>query len=98
MAKLSANYELVFIIDPAQGEEGVAALTEKFKTLIEQNASDVVVDEWGKRKLAYAINYVTEGNYVLITFRSAPDFPRELDRILHITDGIIRSMIVCKDE
>ena len=98
MAKISANYEVVFIIDPAQGEEGVAALTEKFKTLVEQNSSAMEVEEWGKRKLAYAINYITEGYYVLISFTSAPEFPKELDRILRITDGGIRSMIVCKDE
>lgn len=98
MAKISANYEVLFIIDPAQGEEGVAALTEKFKTLVEQNSSATEVEEWGKRKLAYAINYITEGYYVLINFTSAPDFPKELDRILRITDGILRSMIVCKDE
>lgn len=98
MAKISANYEVVFIIDPAQGEEGVAALTEKFKTLVEQNSSAMEVEEWGKRKLAYAINYITEGYYVLISFTSAPEFPKELDRILGITEGIMRSMIVCKDE
>ena len=98
MAKISANYEVVFIIDPAQGEEGVAALTEKFKTLVEQNSSAMEVEEWGKRKLAYAINYITEGYYVLISFTSAPEFPKELDRILRITDGVIRSMIVCNDE
>ena len=98
MAKISANYEVVFIIDPAQGEEGVAALTEKFKTLVEQNSSAMEVEEWGKRKLAYAINYITEGYYVLISFTSAPEFPKELDRILRITDGVIRSMIVCQDE
>ena len=98
MAKISANYEVVFIIDPAQGEEGVAALTEKFKTLVEQNSSAMEVEEWGKRKLAYAINYITEGYYVLISFTSAPEFPKELDRILRITDGVIRSMFVCKDE
>ena len=98
MAKISANYEVVFIIDPAQGEEGVAALTEKFKTLVEQNSSAMEVEEWGKRKLAYAINYITEGYYVLISFTSAPEFPKELDRILRITDGVIHSMIVCKDE
>ena len=98
MAKISANYEVVFIIDPAQGEEGVAALTEKFKTLVEQNSSAMEVEEWGKRKLAYAINYITEGYYVLISFTSAPEFPKELDRILRITDDVIRSMIVCKDE
>mgnify|MGYP003236900705 CR=1 FL=1 len=100
MAKISANYEVVFIMDGRLPEEQVAALTEKFKTLVEQNNGGEVVkvEEWGKRKLAYAINYITEGYYVLISFTSAPDFPKELDRILGITDGIIRSMIVCKGE
>ena len=98
MAKISANYEVVFIIDPAQGEEGVAALTEKFKTLVEQNGTLAEVDEWGKRHLAYPINDLTEGYYVLMTFKSKPEFPRELDRILRITDGVMRSLIVCKDE
>jgi len=94
MAKISANYEVVFIMDGRLPEEQVAALTEKFKTLVEQNSTAMEVEEWGKRKLAYAINYITEGYYVT----SAPDFPKELDRILGITDGIIRSMIVCKGE
>lgn len=98
MAKVSANYEVVFIIDPAQGEEGVAALTEKFKALVEQNGSNVEVEEWGKRKLAYSINHITEGHYVLISFTSSAAFPKELDRILGITEGVIRSMIVCKGE
>ena len=98
MAKVSANYEVVYIIDPAQGEEGIAALVAKFKTLAEQNGSDVVVEEWGSRKLAYPINYKTEGYYVLMSFTSGPEFPKELDRILGITEGIMRSMIVCKGE
>ena len=98
MAKISANYEVVFIIDPAQGEEGVAALTEKFKTLVEQNGTPAEVEEWGKRHLAYPINDLTEGYYVLMTFSAKPEFPRELDRILRITDGVMRSLIVCKDE
>ena len=59
MAKISANYEVVYIIDPAQGEEAVAATVAKFQSLAEQNATDVVVDEWGKRRLAYAIDYKT---------------------------------------
>ena len=71
---------------------------EKFKVLAEQNGSAVEVDEWGKRRLAYAINYKTEGYYVLMSFTSDPAFPKELDRVLGITDGIIRSMIVCKDQ
>ena len=98
MAKISANYEVVYIIDPAQGEEAVAAIVAKFQALAEQHASNVVVDEWGKRRLAYAINYKTEGYYVLMSFTGAPEFPRELDRILGITEGVMRSMIVCKDE
>ena len=98
MAKVTANYEVVFIVDPAQGEEGVAALVNSFKTLIEQNASTVEVEEWGTRKLAYPIDYKTEGYYVLVNFTSAPEFPRELDRKLRIADGIMRSLIVCKGE
>ena len=98
MAKISANYEVVYIVDPAIGEEAIAATVEKFKTLAEQNSSAVEVEEWGKRKLAYAIDYKTEGYYVLMSFTSSPDFPKELDRILGITDGILRSMIVCKGE
>ena len=98
MAKISANYEVVFIMDGRLPEEQVAALTEKFKNLVEQNSTAMEVEEWGKRKLAYAINYKTEGYYVLMSFTSAPEFPRELDRILGITEGIMRSMIVCKGE
>ena len=97
---MSANnsYEAMMVFSVKNGEEGVPALIEKFKALIEQNGTLDSIDEWGKRKLAYAINYITEGYYVLISFTSAPDFPKELDRILGITDGIIRSMIVCKGE
>ena len=98
MAKVTANYEVVFIVDPAQGEEGVAALVNNFKTLIEQNASTVEVEEWGTRKLAYPIDYKTEGYYVLVNCTSEPSFPRELDRKLRINDGIMRSIIVCKGE
>jgi small subunit ribosomal protein S6 len=98
MAKLSANYEVIYIIDPAQGEDAVAETVAKFKTLAEQNGSAVEVEEWGARKLAYPINYKTDGYYVLMNFTSEPAFPKELDRVLHITDGIMRSLIVCKDE
>ena len=98
MAKITGKYEVLYIIDPAQGEEGIAALVEKFKAMVEAEGTLSNIDEWGKRRMAYAINDLTEGYYVLISFTSAPDFPKELDRILGITDGIIRSMIVCKGE
>ncbi|MBD9198087.1 MAG: 30S ribosomal protein S6 [Clostridiales bacterium] len=98
MAKITANYEVVFVLDPAQGEEAIAAQVANFKTLAEQNGSDVVVEEWGSRKLAYPINFKNEGYYVLMSFTSDPSFPKELDRVLRITDGIMRSLIVCKGE
>ena len=98
MAKVSANYEVVYIIDPAQGEENTAALVAKFKTLAEQNGSAVEVEEWGSRKLAYPINFKNDGYYVLMSFTSEPSFPRELDRKLRIAEGVMRSLIVCKDE
>ena len=98
MAKVTANYEVVYIMDPALGDEAIAAMIEKFKTLVESQQGTVAeVDDWGKRRLAYPINDLNEGHYVLMSFTSEPDFPRELDRVLGITDGILRSMIVCKD-
>ena len=94
MAKISANYEVVFIIDPAQGEEAIAATVAKFRALAEQNGSDVVVDEWGKRRLAYAIDYKTEGYYVYVAFNGASELPKELSRNLGINESVIRSQVV----
>ena len=98
MAKVNANYEVVYIMDPALGEEAIAAMIEKFKTLVETQGTVAAIDDWGKRRLAYPINDLNEGSYVLMTFSSAPAFPQELDRIFRITDGVMRSMIICKDE
>ena len=98
MAKINDNYEVVYIIDPAQGEEAIAATVEKFKALAEKHSSVVEVEEWGKRRLAYPIDDLMEGYYVLMTFTAAAAVPAELDRIFRITDGVMRSMIVCKDE
>ncbi len=98
MAKVSAKYEVVYIINPTKSEEETTALVAKFTALAEQHATAVEVEEWGKRKLAYEIDDQTEGYYVLMNFTSAAEFPAELDRIFGITDGIMRSMIVCKGE
>ena len=98
MAKLSGNYEVVYILDPNRGEENTAAMVAKFKTLVENNGTLAEIDEWGKRRLAYPINDLNDGYYVLMTFSAKPEFPRELDRILRITDGVMRSLIVSKDE
>ena len=98
MAKISGKYEVLYIIDPAQGEEGIAALVEKFKALVESNGTLTSIDEWGKRRLAYPVNDLMEGYYVLMTMDAKPEFPAELDRVLKITEGVMRSMIICKDE
>lgn len=94
---VKGNYEIVMAFTANQGEEGAQALLEKFKGLIEKNGEIDKVDEWGKRRLAYEIDDQTEAYYYLITFASEPEFPAELDRVLNITDGVLRSLIIKKD-
>jgi len=96
MAKISENYEVIAVFSSKSGEENVKALTEKFDELIKANATDVEMNDWGKRKLAYAINYETEGNYVLWNFTSATTFPAELERIFGITDGVLRFLVTIR--
>ena len=98
MAKASEKYEVMYIISPKLSEEETAAVVEKFKGLVEANGTLEELEEMGKRKLAYEINYLTEGYYVLMKFTSGPDFPAELDRILGITDGILRRLITMRAE
>ena len=98
MAKTSEKYEVMYIINPNLNEEETAAVVEKFKTLIEQNGTLDEMEEMGKRKLAYEINYISEGYYVLMKFTSGAEFPAELDRVLGITDGILRRLITMRAE
>ena len=93
------KYETIFALSTKTyaDDEALAAVTEKFKTLITDNGGEIEnVDIWGKRRLAYAINYETEGYYVLINFESESALPVELDRVYHITDGVLRSIIIKK--
>ncbi len=96
MAKLSENYEAIVIFSTKLAEDEIKGLVEKFGGMIEANAENVSVDEWGKRKLAYAINYETEGYYVLWSFTSKPDYPAELERVLGIQDGVLRFLVTVK--
>lgn len=98
MAKTTEKYELMYIVSPTLNEEDTTAVVEKFKALVEQHGTIDEMELMGKRRLAYEINYLTEGYYVLIKFSSNPDFPAELDRILGITDGVIRSLITVRFE
>ena len=97
MEKKICSYETLFVVSGNLAEDGYAALKDKFVTLISDNGSDVTVNEWGKRRLAYPINYITEGYYVLVNFKSEPEFPRELSRVFGITEGIIRYMTTAKE-
>ena len=94
MEKVIANYETLFIVDATLEEEAQKALIEKFSTLISENGEIDTVNEWGKRKLAYPINDMTEGYYVLINFKAETSFVAELERVYNMTDGIMRSMVV----
>ena len=98
MAKSTEKYECMYVLNPNLTEEETAALVEKFKALVEANGTLDELQEMGKRKLAYEINYLTEGYYVLVKFTCAPGFPAELDRVMGITDGVIRSLITLRQE
>ena len=90
------KYEAMLVFSVVNGEEATTALVEKFKALIAENGTVENVDDWGKRRLAYPINDEVEGYYIIVTFESVPTFPAELDRIVKITDGALRVMVISK--
>lgn len=92
------KYELVLVLSLSKGEKAVEALKAKFIDMIGKHGTLGEVEEWGKRKLAYPINYETEGFYVVAQFECDENFPAELDRVINITDGVLRSLIVAKGE
>ncbi len=86
-------YKTLFVVDVTLGDDAVKALVEKFTSLIASNGEIVSTSEWGKRRLAYPIEYKTEGYFVEVVFNSETAFPAELTRIFNITEGILRSMV-----
>ena len=92
MAKLSEKYEAVVVFSLKNGEDAVKALVAKFSDLIKEHGTLVDVDEWGARKLAYE----TDGYYVVYSFDCKPDFPMEFERIINITDGVLRSLVTVR--
>ncbi|MCI2046763.1 MAG: 30S ribosomal protein S6 [Faecalibacterium sp.] len=93
-----AKYETMLVTSSALDEDATTALVGKFKSLIEANGTIDSVDDWGKKRLAYPINDEEEGVYTVIHFTCEPSFPAELDRVYKITDGVLRTLIVAKDE
>ena len=93
------SYETLYIIKPDVEEEERAALIEKFAGLVREDGGEVEnIDEWGKRKLAYEINYIGEGYYVLMNFKANPDLPLEMERQFKITENIMRFIVIRKDK
>ena len=93
MAKISDKYEILYIINPTLDEEGIKAIVEKFKAMVEAEGTLTSIEEWGKRRLAYPINDLKEGYYVLMTCEAKPELPAEIDRVMKITENVMRSLI-----
>lgn len=90
------KYETLFIINSTLEEETVNSTVEKIKSLIETSAKLENVDEWGKRRLAYPVKDYDEGYYVLMNFEAESDFPSELERVLKITEEVLKYLIIKK--
>ena len=97
MEKVINTYENLFIVSLANGEDAAKETVNKFTTLIADNAEIVEVADWGKRRLAYLINDESEGYYTVVTFKTASDFPAELDRLFNIDENVMRSMTIKLD-
>ena len=89
------QYEVMYVIDAALEDGARVELINRFSELVKKNGGEIDrVDEWGKRRLAYAINYKTEGNYVLMYIKGPSELPRELERNMQISDSVLRYLVV----
>ena len=92
------NYEAVLIFKTDMQDADRTELLERFKGIIEENGEVTSVDDWGKRKLDYEINYIKDGYYYIVDFKSEPDHIREFERRLRLSDFIIRYMVIRKED
>ena len=93
------QYEVMYVIDPALEDGARVELINRFSELVKKNGGEIDrVDEWGKRRLAYAINYKTEGWYVLVTLKAPSALPREIERNLGNMEAILRYLFVKLEE
>ena len=89
------QYECMYILKPDLEDEARETLIKKFSDIVTSNKGEVVkVDEWGKKRLAYSINHIEDGYYILMYFKSGPELPSELERNFKISDDIMRYMVV----
>jgi small subunit ribosomal protein S6 len=94
MEKAINSYESMFVVSVADGEEAAKATVSKFTNLIAANAEVISIDDWGKRRMAYPIEDMNEGYYTVVTFKSAGDFPAEMERLMNIDESVLRSMVI----
>ena len=93
------EYEAVYIVKPNYDEEQYAQFIEKYSALIQNNGGEIIkVEPWGKRRLAYEIDKLREGYYVLVNFESEATLPREIERTMQIAESILRYLIVKVEE
>ena len=97
MEKVINSYETLFIVSLENGEEAAKATVNKFTSLVAANAEIVMIDDWGKRRLAYPIEDMTEGYYTVVTFKSEGAFPAELQRLMTIDESVMRVMVLKLD-
>ncbi|MDO5033595.1 MAG: 30S ribosomal protein S6 [Eubacteriales bacterium] len=95
---MARNYELLYVLKPNLGEEGLAAMDERIQALVAANGEIKNVDVWGTRRLAYEIQDLKEGYYVVLHFTAEADFPVELERQLKINDQVLRFLVTSKEE
>ena len=89
------QYEVMYVIDAALEDSARIEVINRFSDLVKKNGGEIDrVDEWGKRRLAYAINYKTEGYYVLMYVKAPAELPKELERNFQINDKILRSLVI----
>ena len=94
MEKVVNSYETLFIVNPTLSEDDLKATVDKFTALVAENGTVGEIDEWGKRRLAYPIDDITEGYYVLVNFTSESSFPAELERRYNIDEHIMRGIVI----
>ncbi len=95
---MTNKYEMMVILDSSMGEEALNALTETVKAKVESGATIDSMDVLGNKKLAYEINYRSEGYYLQFNFSAEPAFPKEIERVLRITEGVLRFLVVRVEE
>jgi len=95
---MANKYEMIVVLSPVLGEEGSASVTESIKAKLETGATIENQQTLGMKRLAYEINDQKEGLYLQFNFSAESEFPKELDRVLKITEGVLRHLIIRTDE